>query len=67
MPNLPRSDLIRLAGQCVRCSHYDLEKAEFAPDCYSCSRYHADLFEERACPACGSADDVTCEGCRKGR
>lgn len=47
MPNFPREELLRLAGQCVQCVNYDLDRAVFTLECYSCSRYHGDLFEER--------------------
>ena len=44
---IPREECLRLAGQCVRCVNYDLTRAVFTTECYSCSRYHGDLFEER--------------------
>jgi len=39
----PNKDLAKCAG----CKHYDFDKNVYTDECYSCSRYNADLFIKR--------------------
>ena len=44
---LPFADRIKLAGDCIKCDHFDLARCEHGPACHKCSRYYGDMFTER--------------------
>ena len=34
--------------KCEQCEHYDISQGVYTVECYSCKRYHVDMFTQRA-------------------
>ena len=37
-----------VAHECEQCEHYDISQGVYTVECYSCKRYHVDMFTQRA-------------------
>ncbi len=48
MTDEEKKELIKLAGECVKCTHYNLEGVHFELECIECKRFYSDRFEQRA-------------------